>query len=336
MRRYYLLIVIWCLFLLLLTGCAANLPEKPVGEYIWPPPPHVPKIKWLTQWSNQYDFGKPNIIATVLAGEDIAKLSRPNGVVVDSSGNIYAADSDLGVIFVFDQEQHTLRVIGGGLLGFPVGVAIDNSTGILYVTDSKLDVIIGIDKKDGKPLLVVGKLGEFKNPSGIVVDEARDRFYVTDTQNHIVRVFTRAGNPLFNIGEKGTEEGKFIFPSFLALDKEGRLYVSDTFNFRVQIFSPDGKFIKTFGKLGDVSGTFSRPKGIGVDSDGHIYVVDAAFNNFQIFDREGNLLLWVGGGGSEPGQFNLPAGLFIDRHDRIYISDTFNRRIQVFQYLKQK
>lgn len=321
---------------LLIAGCATGLPEKPTGEYLWPPPPETPKIKWLTQWSNQYDFGRPGIISSLITGEEAARLSRPSGVVADSAGNIYVADSELGVIFVFDQELNTLRLLGGRILSSPVGLAIDNSTGILYVADSRQDKVIGLDKKSGHIVFSLGGPSEFKNPSGIVVDEARDRLYVTDTQNHTVRVFTRKGNPLFTIGEKGHQNGKFYYPSYLALDREGRLYVCDSFNFRVQIFSPDGLFLKTFGRLGDASGTFTRPKGIGVDSEGHIYVVDAAFNNFQIFDQDGRLLLWMGKEGHEPGQFSLPTGMFIDHEDRIYVSDTFNRRVQVFQYLKQK
>lgn len=320
----------------LIASCATKLPEKPAGEYLWPPPPETPRIKWLTQWSNQNDFGKPGFILSLMAGEDVARLSRPNGVAADSAGNIYVADSDLSVIFVFDQELRTLRLLGGGILGSPTGVAVDNSTGILYVTDSKRDMVFGFDKKSGRLVFELGKPGEYKNPSGVGVDETRDRLYVTDTQNHMVRVFTRKGNPIFTIGGRGYEEGKFNFPSFLALDREGRLYVSDSFNFRIQIFSPEGQFLKSFGRLGDISGTFTRPKGIGVDSDGHVYVVDAAFNNFQIFDQEGRVLLWVGEGGSGPGQFYLPTGMYIDREDRIYVADTFNRRVQVFQYLKQK
>lgn len=333
MRKFYFLVFI-CYFSAIFSGCAAETTTR--GEYIWPPPPEVPRVKWLTEWSNQYDFEKPSgLLAFLFSEENIARLNRPNGVTVDSAGSIYTADSDLGVIFVFDQEKRTLRFVGGGTLFTPVGVAIDNSAGVLYVTDSGYDGFFAFDKKTGNLLFSFGG-ADYKNPSGIAVDEARDRLYITDTQNHMVRVCNRKGDTLHTMGEKGREDGKFYYPTYLAVDREGNLYVSDSFNFRVQVFDYKGKFLRKFGKLGDTPGTFTRPKGIGVDSEGHIYVVDSAFNNFQIFDQDGSLLLWIGEGGNAPGQFFLPTGLFIDKEDRIYIADTFNRRIQVFQYLKQK
>lgn len=325
--------------LLISFGCSTTPPylEKPAGDFYWPPPPETPRIKWITQWSNTYDFGKPSAIMTTLMGaEAIDMLLRPNGVVADSAGNVYVADSSQHVVFIFDVQGKALKLMGRGMLGTPIGLAVDDKRGIIYVSDSKLNHVYGIEKSSGRVVRELGAENEFKSPSGLVFDEERDRLYLSDTQNQIVRVYDGNGKPLFTIGKKGREDGEFKFPAYLALDRDGRLYVVDTFNFRIQIFDPNGKFIKKFGRLGDASGYFSRPAGIGVDSDGHIYVVDTAFNNFQIFDDTGRLLLWVGSAGKKAGQFSLPTGMYIDKKDRIYVTDTFNYRVQVFEYLKEK
>jgi len=338
--KRFLLIYTITLIIMITAGCATapriNI-EEPTGEYVWPQQPEIPRIKLLGEWSSKEDFGKPNPLLTFLLGpEGRIKMRRATGVVTDSKGTIYATDAERAMIFVFDQEGKTLRFLGEGELSAPIGLAIDNTRGILFVSDSKLDQVLGLDKKSGRVIMTIGGKKDFKNPSGMVYDEERQRLYVSDTQNHVLKVFDKNGNFLMQIGKKGEEDGEFNYPSFLALDRSGRLYVVDSFNFRIQIFDPDGKFIKKFGRLGDSPGAFARPAGIGVDSDGNIYVIDTAFNNFQIFNFEGQLLLWVGEGGRKPGQFALPVGLFIDKDDRIYVADTFNYRVQVFQYLKQK
>lgn len=307
------------------------------GEYVWPKPPEQPRIKWLSQWSNRKDFGGLGELMTFLIGQEkVEHLRRPNGVVADRAGNIYVADSELRIIFVFDFEKKTLRFLGFGSLAGPVDLAIDNERGIIFVSDSRLKQVYGIDKDRDNIVITIGAPGEFISPAGLVYDEKTDRLYVSDTRAHTIKVYDKNGKFLFTIGKRGGKDGEFNFPSYLAVDKNSRLYVVDGFNFRIQIFDSNGNFLKKFGKLGDASGYFSRPHGIGVDSEGHIYVIDAAFNNFQIFNEDGQLLLWVGRAGRKPGEFYLPSGLYIDEKDRIYVSDTFNRRVQVFQYLKEK
>jgi DNA-binding beta-propeller fold protein YncE len=336
-QKIYLNLVT-CFLLLFILGCAAKspLPAKPTGEYIWPPPPETPRIKWLTQWSDSQDLKKVNPLDVIIGEAVLHVLFRPNGVVSDNAGNVYVADSQLHKIFVFDIEKQNMRFLGEGTLATPISLAIDNKRGIIFVTDSELDKVFCLDKNTGKVVKSLKITGKFNNPSGIVYDEQREKLYVSDTKNHIVSTFDKDGKSLFTIGKKGRDDGDFNAPSYLALDRNGRLYVVDTLNGRVQIFDPEGKFVKKFGRMGDTPGSFARPAGIGVDSEGHIYVVDAAFSNFQIFNDEGKLLLWIGKAGIGAGEFSHPTGLYVDKEDRIYVTDTFNRRVQVFQYLKEK
>jgi DNA-binding beta-propeller fold protein YncE len=338
MRNKYINLLISFLLLALLGCASAPAPsDNSAGEYVWPRPPETARVKWLSQWYGKNDFGSSGQVMTFLIGDEKdERLRRPNGILADLEGNIYVADSEQRIIFVFDQKKKALRFLGFGSLAGPVGLAIDSKRGIIFVSDSRLKKVMGFDKNTDKNLMTVGSLGEFQSPSGMVYDDERDRLYVSDTRAHIIKVFDKDGKFLFTIGKHGNKDGEFNFPSYLALDRRGRLYVVDGFNFRVQIFDSDGKFISKFGKLGDASGSFSRPNGIGVDSEGHIYVADGAFNNFQIFNEEGKLLLWIGHTGKKPGGFYLPSGLFVDSKDRIYVSDTFNRRVQVFQYLSEK
>ena len=64
-------------------------------------------------------------------------------------------------------------------------------------------------------------------------DDSRDRLYVADTRSHNIKAFDKDGKFLFTIGKRGSGDGEFNFPSYVAVDKNGRLYVTDSFNFRV-------------------------------------------------------------------------------------------------------
>jgi DNA-binding beta-propeller fold protein YncE len=335
-------ILIISLFFISVAGCATlssteSVSETQKGEYIWPKPPAPSRIKWLSQWSNRNDFGKQSKVLEFLVGKErVESLHRPSGIVSDSAGNIFVADPEMHMVFLFDMERRTLNFLGMGTFKSPVGLAIDNKQGVLYVSDSGINKVFGVNKRTGDVVITIGSSSEFKQPSGMVFDEEKGRLYISDTQNHMIKVYDRQGRQIFTIGKRGADDGELNFPSYLALDKSGRLYVVDSFNFRIQVFDSEGKFLNKFGQLGTTTGSFSRPTGIGLDSEGHIYVVDSAFNNFQIFDTNGKLLLWIGNAGTKPGEFYMPLGMYIDNTDKIYIADTFNRRVQVFQYLKEQ
>jgi len=144
-------------------------------------------------------------------------------------------------------------------------------------------------------------------------------------------VLDQNGQTLRTLGQRGSENGQFNFPTEVIV-KSGTLAVVDAMNFRVQTFDRKGVFQDAIGDPGDSSGALFRPKGIALDSEGHIYLVDGFRNAVQVFDRQGQLLYEFGGRGTKLGQFQLPAGLFIDHNDRVYVVDSYNRRVQVFQY----
>jgi DNA-binding beta-propeller fold protein YncE len=229
-------------------------------------------------------------------GNSQIALSLPVGAALDSESRLFVSDSKGAQVVMFSPEGKPVVSLGAKLMKRPVGLAVDDRLGRLYVGDLELRKILVYDLKTLKLLKQIG---------GAVTPGASD----PDTLSA---------------------------PANLAVDREGKLYVSDTLQCRVIVFNSEGKFIRSFGKAGDRPGEFARPKGIAVDSEGNVYVLDAAFGNFQIFNSEGKLLLYVGSGGDAPGEFSLPTGMAIDSQDRIYVAEhwTMNKgRLQIFQYL---
>jgi len=92
-------------------------------------------------------------------------------------------------------------------------------------------------------------------------------------------------------GGTGSEEGKFLEPMGLAIDKEGNLYVSDpTGNHRIQKFTSDGDFITKWGGPGSGDGEFGSPWGIDVDNEGNVYVADMWNARIQKFTSAGDFI----------------------------------------------
>jgi DNA-binding beta-propeller fold protein YncE len=325
-----------------LAGCAT--PEKTKKEepedLVWPPPPEAPRIRYLRSYQGQEDFSIQDDFRSRLLGVEKAgiTLQKPYGVALNADGSrMYVTDSKWKGVIVFDfKAERVFRFATDamGTLKAPVEVRLDSQEKI-YVTDG-YGGKINVYSKEGETLLSLGGEEGVKRPTGLAIDEERNRLYASDTPNHRIVVYDLDGNFIQEIGSRGSDPGELNFPINLALDRGGNLFVTDTGNFRVQIFSPEGEFVREFGQLGDAYGSFARPKGIGVSSENHVYVLDAAFNNFQIFTDEGRLLLFVGTLGRQPGMFWLPTGLFIDQQDKIYVVDSVNRRVQVFQYLKEE
>ena len=328
------------------------------SSLVWPQPPDIARIRYVQELKSEPKSaeeaaseqkkkkkqGWMDRVAGVQAQQEGGKgssrhhLMKPYGVVVDSKGRIYAADSYVAAVFIFDLEKNKVSFIRNGIEAHfktMIGLAIDDNDR-LFVSDADLHHVSVFDPN-----------GKFENtfgddvlgrPSGMAIDTENRFLYVVDIGKQQIAVFDAdnfkllryVGGPPKKVNDDSP--GTFTKPSNVAVDGDGNVYVADTFNNRVQIFDADGNFISMFGKNGDALGTFARPKGIAVDKDGHIWVADAMQNRVQIFDKEGHVLGYFGSYGTLPGQFALATGMFIDKNNRVFVADQMKGRVQMFRY----
>jgi DNA-binding beta-propeller fold protein YncE len=311
---------------------AANQP------WSWPPAPEKPRIQFLKTVITPQDLDiKKGFFAKVwefIAGKDTAdRIVSPHGVVADG-GKVYVADWGGSCIHYFDFEKKKYDKFSRtkeGTLVSPIGVALDGD-GLLYVTDSEKRKVFVFDGDKNRRIIGNDSL---LRPTGIAVNREERILYVVDTAGHRVYLFDLSGREISSFGGRGRADGKFNYPTHIAIGRSGDLFIMDSLNFRVQIFDKTGKFLSKFGGTGTSIHDFVKPKGIAVDSEGHVWVSDSLRSTIQVFDRQGNLLLIFGRIGSGPGEFNIPAGLYIDSKDRLYVADSYNYRLQTYQYLKQ-
>jgi DNA-binding beta-propeller fold protein YncE len=341
MRQVGRKILLLAMFLMLVS-CASNMSYR-AGEERgdlpqWPPAPQTARVSYLYSVTTPADanIGRGFLSKTwkFIKGGEPERISKPQGIHVDSDGRLYVVDAGQKRIHVFDSSNSVYFSFPDEPIAnfeYPVGITADGN-GRVYVSDSSTNLVHVFDSFGNEHLTSIGQ-GELLRPTGLLLRVDSNELLVVDTLASEIIVFD-VGN--FDIkkraGRNGQERDALHYPTNIALAPDGDLYITDTLNFRIQILGADLGFKDQFGEAGDGPGFFSRPKGVAVDSDHNIYVVDALFDNVQVFNRGGELLLTFGTSGHAAGEFWLPNDIFIDSNDQIYVSDSYNSRVQIFQY----
>jgi C1A family cysteine protease/uncharacterized membrane protein len=274
-------------------------------------------------------------------GTGDGQFKNPDGIDVDSSGNVFVADFYNDRIQKFNSSGTFLMKwgrsgSGNGQFRYPSGVATDSSDNI-YVSDGTYEGAVNhrIQKfgPDGTFLLKWGSYGsgdgQFNSSTSVAVDTS-DNIYIADRGNNRIQKFSSNGTFLLKWGSIGSGDGHFIQPKGIAVDSSGNVFVADTKNHRIQKFSSSGIFLSKWGSYGSVDGQFKYPRGIAVDSSGNVYVTDMYNHRVQKFSSTGTFLATWGSEGSDDGQFKYPNGVTVDTSGNVYVADTENHRIQKF------
>jgi sugar lactone lactonase YvrE len=265
-----------------------------------------------------------------------ARFSEPDGIVADSSGNLFVSDyvnsairkiTPTGAVTTFagtlgqpasvDGQGTTARFNG------PTGLAIDAANNI-YVADSgnftirKITPAGYVSTVAGRPMIEGATNGpatsaEFEDPEGVAVD-ASGNLYVSDGGGNTIREVSAAGtvSTLAGSATSGAADGTgtaagFNYPTGIAVNAAGTLlYVCDTVNSTVRQIAPGGvvsTLAGTAGTFGSKDGSgltalFYYPTGLKLDASGNLWLTDEVNGTVRMVAPNGTTTTVAGLAGS--------------------------------------
>ncbi len=248
-----------------------------------------------------------------------AELNYPEGVAVDTAGNVYVGDDD----------NNAIRRISNGIVTTIAGTGAAGYSG------------------DGGQ----ATSAQLRRPNGVAVDGSGD-VYVADTYNHVIRkiangvITTIAGTGAPGYSGDGGQatSAELDYPYGVAVDGSGNVYIADYLNNRIRKVA--NGIISTIagngtpGYSGDggqaTSAQLRNPFDVAVDNSENVYIADTGNN---VIRRVGNGIISTvagtgtagfsgDGGPATAAQLNLPEYVALDSAGNLYISDTGNHRIR--------
>ncbi|HLW86839.1 MAG TPA: hypothetical protein VKR57_00020 [Terriglobales bacterium] len=271
-----------------------------------------------------------------------AYLNAPRGVYLDSSNNLYIADSG-------DQR-------------------------IRKVTAGNINTYAGGGLSDGPAAAAI-----FAENRDVAVDNAGN-VYVADTSNNRIRkisggnVSTLAGNGVGNYYGNGVAAATANLnqPWGLAVDSLGNVYIADTSNLAIRVINTQSSAITVAsvviqpGTIATVAGitgvvcqsappgcgdggpatkaTFGFPAKVALDNAGNFFVADSGANRIREVNISTGIISTVAGNGSAcpsptsacgdggpatAAMLNGPHSIAVDSAENIYIADTLDNRVRV-------
>jgi len=240
----------------------------------------------------------------------VATLNRPVAVALDSSSNLFIADSFNARIRRVDAASGIITTVAGD------GPSYNHT----YSGDGGPATSANV-----APMSVtVDRTGN------LFIPDSRHRVRRVDSATNIISAVAGNGTCCF-FGDGGPALNASLTPADVAADSSGNLYIADAVNNRVRRVDAVTGIITTVAGTGQ--GTYCgdygpatsiclyNPVGVAVDSHGNLFINDLYNETIRRVDATTGLASPVIGGSGQPGALVDPRAIAIDAHDNLFIAD---------------
>ena len=285
-------------------------------------------------------------------GTSGGELEEPWAEALDASGDVWVTDTSNNRIEEFSASGGFKRAIGWGIkdgkdeaetcttktcqsgiagngagqFTHPRGIAINQTTGNIYVADGEENGRIEEFSSTGSYISSFGSRGsgpgQLGSVTALVVDSAGN-VWAADNRNERIEEFSSTGT----YENEFTTEGVSAAPLGIAISN-GKLYVvvntnSNSRN-RVEMYTLSGSYLGQFGES-----EFTTPVGIGTEAvSGDLYIADCGKDEVEIFNPSGGRVSQFGSEGSGNGKFSCPTDVVATGSGELYVLDSGNDRVQ--------
>jgi sugar lactone lactonase YvrE len=261
-------------------------------------------------------------VQTINTGGSIT-LSSPSGIVVDSAGNIFIADTSSGsgrIVEVNAQGTASVLTISGlsPVLGSLSGIAIDGG-GNLYIADPSNSRVVRVSSSGAGSVISTGS-ATLTAPQGVAVDQTGDIFIADTGANRIVEVTSGGSGTALTI-TVSSGNSALSSPKGLAVDKSGNLYIADSANNRI-VTVASGSTTGVVFNTGELDPALSSPSGVTVDRIGNVFIADTGHNRIVTVDTGGNGNVLLNSVFLQGTTLSRPLGVAVDVFGGVYVADT--------------
>ena len=212
------------------------------------------------------------------------------------------------------------------------GMAIDPSTGDLYISDITSNVIRMIAKSTGIITTVAGNRvrgysgdgmlatsSRLSLPRGVAIDPFTGDLYIADTGNSIIRLVTKSTGVISTIAGTGTygysgdgglaTEATLSYPEGIDADpRTGNLYIADSSDNAIRMIAKSTGIITTIAGTGTdgysgngglaIEAMLNDPSAVIFDAlSGNIYIADTGNNAIRMIAKSTGIIITIAGTG---------------------------------------